>query len=327
YKIPALFFLLLLPCVYHAQALDQNPPEAFSTDPVFLKQYITSNKIRNIHAGISYKRDNEAIQDKGLCKNWEFDTDGLLKRYYVTSVKGFVNHDVEHPAVYRRGRKVRAAWTSQEASYLYDTTFISYTYNSAKQLILKRTRDGDYYNAVYYEYDLDGKLKKQSVFRETNASDNRNTFRLGVQNLLSAEEFRYEKSAPGQIKRKHLNDEGKVYKQAIQNIDSLGRVNEENTSYTVSWMRASAHYRYDKKGRLIQKALTSNENGDESSRTEYKYTGDTFLLDVEQRYQGDVFQQELNYIYDRQSHLLSSYFIREELNKAIVLVRLSYDYY
>ncbi|MFI5149338.1 MAG: hypothetical protein ACHQRM_06355 [Bacteroidia bacterium] len=320
-------FSLVLHCGLAAQAIDLSPSDCFSFEPLYLKEYILKNKIHSIYAGISFKRDNEPIQDKGLCKNWEFDNEGLLRTYYVTRVKGFVNHDVEHPAVFRRGRRIRPAWVSQESTYQYDTTFTTYGYNALKQLILKRTRDGDYYNAVYYEYDREGRVRKQSVFRETNASENRNVFRLGVQNLLSAEEFSYEKTSASQSKRKHLNDEGKIYKQTIQNFDSLGRLKEENTSYTVSWMRATARFSYDKKGRLIQKITTSNENGDENNRFEYKYTADTPFLDVEQRYQGDVFEQELNYIYDRQSKMLNSYFIREVQQKSIVLVRLSYMYY
>ncbi len=327
-----LFCMILGPGLLHfsrinAQTFDLNPPDYYSFEPVFTRAYIVKNKIRTVKAAISYKRDNEPILDKGICKCWEYDENGLLKRYYVTSVRGFISHEVEHPAVYHKGRRIKPSWVSEEPTYLYDTIATTYLYNSNKQISLKRTRDGDYYNAIYYEYDPEGRIKKQSVFRETNASENRNIFRLGVQNMLSSEEFRYEKTSAFQVKRKHLNDEGKTYKESIMNYDSIGRLTEENTSYTVSWMRASTKLKYDKSGRLIQKSTSSNENGEENNHQEFKYVPDTQLLDVEQRYEGDVFVHELNYIYDRQTKMLTSHFTREEREKAIVIVRYTYEYY
>jgi hypothetical protein len=309
-----------------AQVFDLNPPSCYTFEPVFKGGYVAKNRIRSIHASIVYKRDNEAIQDKGLSKTWEYDSRGLLTRYYFTTIKGFVNNEISHPAVYRRGRRISAAYITEEPTYSYDTTFTDYLYNPQKQLILRRTRDGDYYNAVYYEYDTQGDLRKESVYRETNASENRNVFKLGVQNQLSQEEFRYEKPSTRQRKCKHLNDEGKVFKETIFQYDSIGHLLEENNSYTVSWMRSSTHMTYDKSGRMIMKLAVSNENGEESAKSIYKYTGDN-KVDVEERFKGDEKYYELNYLYDKQTDLLTSHFIREELNKAIVIVKYSYEFY
>jgi hypothetical protein len=324
YKLICLFLFLITSS--RAQVFELNPSDYYSFEPVFTHDYVVKNKIRSVRAAIVYKRDNEPIQDKGLCKAWEFNNDGFLTRFYITSVKGFVNREVSHPAVYRRGRKIAGPSFTQEPVFSYDTIFTTYFYNQQKQIILRRTRDGDYYNAVYYEYDTNNQIAKQRVFRETNASEDRNEFKLGVQNLLSVEEFHYEKIASRQTKRKHLNDEGKVYKETILNYDSVGHLLEENNSYTVSWMRASTKMTYDEKGRLKLKQYTSNENGDESTKNDYKYiAGD--LLDVENRYKGDIRLYEFNYLYDKKTNMLTSHFVREELNKAIVIVKYSYDYY
>jgi len=319
------FLLGLATLPLSAQVFDLNPPVRYSFEPVFMKEYIAKNKIHSIRASLVYKRDNEPIQDKGLSKTWEYTGQGLLTRYYFTTIRGYVNKPVTHPAV-RKGRRVIPAYVSDEPAYLYDTTFTDYYYNLQQQLILRRTRDGDYYNAVYYEYDAKGNVRKESVFRETNASDNKNVFRLGVQNQLSTEEFQYEQVSAGQVRCKHLNDEGKVFKQTMYYSDSLGRLTEENNSYTVSWMRSNTRFTYDGNGRLVNKISVSNENGDEVTRNEYKYVQGN-LVDVENRYKGEEKQNELNYLYDKQTGILTSHFIREELNKAILIVQYSYEYY
>ncbi len=309
-----------------AQVFELNPSDYFSFEPVFRHDYIVKNKIRSVRAAIVYKRDNEPIEDKGLTKSWEYDEDGFLTRYYYTSIHGFVNKVVAHPAVMRRGRKISGAYTTEEPVYSYDTVSTAYFYNPKKQIILRRTRDGDYYSSIYYEYDAQGNIRKQQVFRETNASENKNTFKLGVQNLLSTEEFTYEKRSPRQTKRKHLNDEGKVYKETILNYDSVGHLLDENSSYTVSWMRSSTKMTYDSKGKMILKSYTSNENGDELTKSEYKYTASN-MVDIENRFKGDIRYYEFNYLYDKQTNMLTSHFVREELNKAIVIVKYSYLYY
>jgi len=319
------FFLILFPDL-NAQVIDQNPPDYFVFEPVFKKEYILHNRVKSIHAALVYKRDNQEIEDKGLSKCWEYDSIGQLKRYYATSVHGFVNKEIEHPARFKKGRKISGPYTTLEPVYTFDTLFTNYFYNKNHQIIIRRNRDGDYYTSVYYEYDAAGYLVKQSVFKETNASDNRNQFKLGVQNLLSAESFRYEKLSPRQTKRKHFNDEGKVYKETILNYDSLGRLKEENSSFTVSWMRSSLKLKYNYAGQLVQKINTSNENGDETSKNEYTYVEGN-LPDVEHRYTGDVLMNDLTYIYDRKTKQLNSYFIREFQNKAIVIGRYSYEYY
>ena len=318
-------FFIFLP-IAHAQVIEQNPSDCFSFEPVFKNEYIIHYRIKSIRSALVYKRDNQEIEDKGLSKCWEYDSIGQLKRYYATSVHGFVNKEVEHPAKFRKGRKVSGPYTTLEPVFTFDTTFTNYYYNRSRQIIIRRNRDGDYYNTVYYEYDSLGNIKKQSVFKETNASDNRNIFKLGVQNLVSTESFKYVRLSPTQLKRKHLNDEGKVYKETILNYDSIGRLREENSSFTVSWMRSSLKLQYNKTGQLMEKVNTSNENGDELSKSKYTYVEGN-LLDVEHRYTGDILMNDFTYIYDRKTKQLSSHFIREFQDKAIVIARYSYEYY
>jgi hypothetical protein len=310
----------------HAQIMETVPLDYYNFEPIFKQDYIIKNKIKTITSAIVFKRDNHEIEDKGLRKCWEYDSTGLLKRYYVTSIRGFVNKEVQHPGIYRRGRRISPPYVTEEPVYNYDTTFIQFVYDKKKNPIIRRTQDGDYYNTFYYEYDSIGNLRKQSHFKETNASESKYEFRLGVQNLVSVEEFTTQKLSPTQFKRKHLNDEGKVYKETILNYDSLGRLKEENNSFTVSWMRASTKLRYDSVGLVAQRIYTSNENGDELSKSEFKYTPDR-LLDIEKRYKGDILYYELNFIYDRQTKQLSSSFVREFLTKSFVISRYAYQYY
>src|SRR6202008_2229613 len=96
--------------------------------------------------------------------------------------------------------------------------------------------DGNYYEATYYDYNKAGKVVREMRAKETNTSGDKNMFMLGVQNILSEEKFEYQKTGDLQYKKKCLNDEGRIFKEIIVNVNEKGQPLLFNEAFTVTWI-------------------------------------------------------------------------------------------
>lgn len=318
---------LLIPVASLSQIVMNKPQEIATTDLVFDPAFVKKNKIKTITIDLANKPDNKVIDDKGLVQHCEFDAEGRLSRYYYTILSGTKTREIEVPAVYRRGRVVRKAYTRTENTYSYDTISTNYYYDNAGRITIKRTNAGEFFQSVYYTYDMqDGSLIKEVRCRETNASENRNEFRLGVQTLTSLETFTYEKLSPTQIKKRSLNDEGRVYKQTIINYNSQGNKLDENAEYVVTWMTSTDTWKYDAQGRVIEKTSYSNTTGNARSSAQYEYDAKGNLTG-EKRFKDQLQTNEISYLYDESGLLLRSQVNRDILNKQIGIIKYSYTFY
>lgn len=272
------------------------------------------------------KPDGDVIVDKGATQFYEFDETGKIIKYYYTIPKNVVKEEVEIPAIIRRGRVIRKASSQTVTHYFNDTIFASIYYDAQNRIILKRTRVNDYYDAYYYEYNEEGKLKKELHCKETNVSENKNEFKLGTQMILSLETYEYEKLSKTQIKKKCLNDEGKEYKKAIINYDDSGNILSETYSYIVSWMFSETTYEYDFADRVIKNTTTSNESGDVKTQKTYEYDQKGLLIS-EKYYKNNELLTETSYLYDSNNNLITSRVARDHKKSSIGIVKYIYTFY
>lgn len=312
-----------------AQVLSHQPNDVFETPVTFSKAFIRENKIKTIRAALTLKPDNQMIQDKGLCEAYEFDTLGRLTEFYRTRIRSFETREIHHPAVYRKGKRVARPWTEFKSQYVYDTTFINYYYDSLDRLVIKRLNDGDYYNTWYFRYTAEaGKNDIQLLqkCRETSTGNSHRNFRLGVQSVISAEEYRYEQLTPTQVKRKCLNDEGKVYKEVILNYDASGNLLDEYHSFLVSWVKRSSTFRYDSLGRLTEQLVTeySGDAVEEKSTIEYDSLGRTAMI---RYFKGPELQNELSFVYSKEMPGMYGTVGRRLKDAAIDIVKYTYEVY
>lgn len=323
----ALIFFLLFPVLCFSQVILNKPQDIPTTDIVFNPSFIKENKIRSVKVDLSMKPDNKVIDDKGLMQLYEFDTLGRVSRFYYTIISGTTTREIDVPALYRRGRVVRKAYTRTETTYAYDTISTSFYYDSKSRLTIKRTNTGEVYNAVYYTYDIaSNDIIKEVRCKESNTSEIKGEFRLGIQTVTSMETFEYEKTSPTQVKKKSLNDEGRVYRQTIINYDSKGNKLDESSEYVVTWMNAGSTWKYDEQGRLIEAAFATNATGDVRQESKYEYDAKGNLV-AEKRYKNKEQTNEISYLYDESSKLLKSQVNRDFPQKQIGIVKYSYGYY
>jgi hypothetical protein len=304
-----------------------NKPVDIAVGPLnFNAEFIQKNKIKTIFISVVDKPDGAVIIDKGESKGYEFDEKGYVIRYFYTVLNKTQAEEIEIPALKKRGRVIRPARTRTVTSYLNDTIFVNVFYDSQKRITAKRVRNGDYYDAYYYEYNEKGQVRKELHCKETNISENKRTFVLGVQTLLSAETFEYTVLTPTQIKKSCLNDEGREYKKGIINYDLKGNKLSENYEFIVSWMRQETSWQYDEGGKLIKKNYVSNEGGEVNESSIFEYSKNS-VLTSELKFKNNVLTEEINYLFDDSTTLIKSEVNRDHKNTSIGIVKYAYTFY
>lgn len=319
-----LFLFILIDC--KAQLLSTKPAEINVGPMIFSPDAIRQNKIKKIDVVIVDKPDGEVIIDKGASQGYQFDTLGRLTRYYFTILNSAEKQEVDVPAIRRKGRIIRPATTKTVTKYFNDTIFANIFYDAQNRIISKRLRTGDYYDAYYYEYNEQGWIKKEMHFKETNVSENKNEFKLGVQNILSTETFEYSNLTPTQIKKRCMNDEGREYKKAIINYDEKGNKLSVNYEFIVSWMRQENIFQYDSNNRLVEQTYISNESGEVREDVAYQYNPAGVLLE-EKKFRNNVLTHETSYLYDEVNVLVKSKVSRDHKNNSIGIVKFGYSFY
>ena len=312
--------------ICNAQLISTKPVEINVGPTTFSPQAIRANKIRKIDVVIVDKPDGQIIIDKGASQGYEFDTLGRLTRYFYTILNSAEKQEVDVAAVRRKGRIIRPATTKTITKYFNDTIFAHVFYDAQSRIISKRIRTGDYYDAYYYEYNEQGWIKKEMHLKETNVSENKNEFRLGVQNILSTETFEYINLTPTQIKKRCMNDEGREYKKAIINYDEKGNKLSVNYEFIVSWMRQENSFQYDSNNRLIEQTYVSNESGEIKEYAAYQYNTTGVLLE-EKKFKNNMLTHETSYLYDETFNLVKSKVSRDHKNNSIGIVKFGYSLY
>jgi hypothetical protein len=325
-RISFFILLLLLASTGQAQLISTKPVEIgagpISFDPAVVKK----NHIRSLYIVMVDKPDGAIIIDKGATQGFEFDAEGRVTRYYYTILSNIVKEEVEVPALKKKGRIIRPATTRLVNKYINDTIFTNVFYDAAGRVVGKRIRSGDYYDGFYYEYNEKGQLMKEMHCKETNISENKNEFRMGVQKVLSTETFSYEQLTPTQVKKVCYNDEGREYKKAILNYDAKGNLLSESYDFIVSWMHQESSYEYNSAGRLSRRIYKSNESGEMKEESTYEYDAKGLLLS-EKKLKDKVVLNEISYLFDDSTHLVKSSINRDFKNASIGIVKYAYTYY
>ena len=322
------FAYIFLFAIHHcnAQLISTKPVEINVGPTNFNPTVVKQNKIKKIDVVIVDKPDGQMIIDKGASEGYQFDSLGRVTRYYYTIFHSAEREEVDVPAIKKKGRIIRQATTKTVTKYFNDTIFAYIFYDNKNRVVSKRVRTGDYYDAYYYEYNEQGQIKKEMHFKETNESENKNIFQLGVQSILSSESFEYISLTPTQIKKRCLNDEGREYKKAIINYDSYGNKLSESYEFIVSWMRQENTFQYDASGKLIEHTYISNQSGEVKEYTAYQYSKEGVLLE-EKKFKNDVLLNEISYLYDESNNLLKSKISRDHKNTSIGIIKLGYSFY
>ena len=327
YKILNVFYTLSL-ISHHssliAQSLIPTAETAFESQLPFNTEFIKSQKIKSITFDIIDKKDLQVAEDKGLLTYYEFNINGLLTRFYNTSIIKIIQKEYHSEPVYRRGRKISDGHSYTKNEYVYDTVSTNYFYTENNLLKLKRYNDGSYYESNYYEYNPEQKLIKEKRCKETNVSENKLEFKLGGQFTISEETFKYQNTGTNQYKKICMNDEGRPYKEIIYTLNAANNPISINEQYTVAWITQNSNFEYNTKGQLTKASYKSNSNGDIEHLRTYEYDSNDCLL-TEKQFKNGQLLKEISYVTDANKKV-NSYIIRDPNSKSLRIVKLLYQY-
>lgn len=299
--------------------IEQDP---FGVTVQFDADSIRKYKIFSISTKIQNKQDGEVIVDKGLREHFQFDTLGRLQWYWRNRVSGQTNTVIEHPAVYRKGRVVAKPRTEIKPTYIYDTLFVYYYYDSLSRLASRRMCDGDYYSTWYYEYNVDGFMTRRIHAKETNGGMSHRAFRIGVQTIISVEEFRYLQLNENMYKQFSLNDEGKSYKETIMKFDAKKRPLEYREEYMAGGIRVVNAWSYDSLNRIAGTSFYSNAGMVIQDKGTYSYDSLGRIVAL-QRFKEDVLYYEFTYLYEGAEPIAYAYLNRRHVDRGFDIVKLT----
>jgi hypothetical protein len=320
------FFCICAITYCNAQLINTRPVEIPLGPASFNPGVIKKNKVKSLVIASVDKPDGAIIIDKGATQGYEFNQEGFVTRYYYTVLSNVIREEIVLPAIKKRGKIIRPVSTKLVNRYINDTIFTNVYYDNLNRVISKRVKTGDYYDAYYYEYNEQGKIKKEMHCKETNISENKKEFRLGVQTVLSSETFEYEKLTPIQTKKRCMNDEGREYKKGIIEYDEKGNVTSEVYDFIVSWMHLENDYEYDAAGNLKRRLMISNESGEVKRESTYDY--DPFgLLLTERKIKDKIVLNEISYLFEDATKLVKSHVDRDFKNSSIGIVKYAYTFY
>ncbi|MEO5643524.1 MAG: hypothetical protein ABIQ40_05695 [Bacteroidia bacterium] len=318
--------ILLLPVVASAQLFLPVDDDPFGVPVRFNADSIRFHKIKSVRTNLQYKPDGNIIIDKGLKEFYQFDSVGRMQLYWRNKIRSYTNDVIDHPAVYRKGKRIRSAWSEVRKYYVYDTVFVNYYYDYKNQLTCRRENDGDFYHTWYYLYNTDGTIARQTHCKETNTGHGHGNFRLGVQTIISQEDFSYEKYSPTQIKKLCLNDVGKPYKETMLLFDKQGRIIDSRESYTAGGIRIVTTWTYDSYGRTASTSYTSNAGDAIAEITNYNYDS-LGRIESMKKFHNNVLTDEFSYLYEKNAAIAHAYINRRHLELGIDIVKMDIVYW
>ena len=326
-KILTVFFVLSI-VNFHSSLISQTliptAESAFESQLPFNTEYIKSQKIKSITFDIIDKKDLQVAEDKGLLTYYEFNANGLLTRFYTTSIIKIIQKEYHSEPVYRHRKKISNGHSYTKNEYVYDTVSTNYFYNESSLLKLKRYNDGSYYESYYYDYSTDSKVEKEKRCKETNVSENKSEFKLGGQYIISEESYKYINTSKNQYKKICMNNEGRSYKEIIFTLNDSKKPISINEQYTVAWITQNSNFEYNNKGQLTKATYKSNSNGELEQIRTYEYDANDCLIN-EKQFKNGALIYEVSYITDS-TKKVTSYIIRDPNNKSIRIVKLLYRY-
>jgi hypothetical protein len=324
-SLRVVFIFIFLQQLASAQLFFPSLSSSGDKIPNFNQAEIKKNRIKSIIFDMVDKKDFQVAEDKDLSRHYEFDSLGRLKRSYYTIVSRVIQKEFHTAPIVRHRRMVSAGGTYSKSAYEFDTISCIFLYDEKNNLTCKRMRDGNFYNATYYWYDSIGRVNRMLSCKETNSSTDASVFTLGTQQILFDERYKYVSFSENQYKQLCLNDENRVYKEVIVNLNKSKQPVQYSESFVTTWINQITNFTYNEKGQLTEKKYTSNAAGSIQLRETYEYKNGQ--LDFEKHFKNEILQSETGYVYDPDTKLVSSFVTRDPINKSMQIVKLIFSYY
>lgn len=271
-RIAIISFVLCFALSVRGQILKGFDPNADFNKLVFSEKFIKKNKIKQILAEKSMKKDGDIIRSDGSKEIFTFKQNGQLSSYGLIS-----------------------------APHFQDTLYQLFTFAN-ELLINEKLVNNSVETAELFDYDEKGRITQKEKIKNYVDED-------GVQKTTSiANEFiSYRDLSDTSWVATYYNNNEKPYKEIEETYNSIGLLKSLKERYYIGNRMLITYYWYNEKAQLkrISKAKKKPEN------TLFKYDQLGNLIRIEHRKDGKLHYIR-EFFYSDRTGLLSSSFTRYE---------------
>ncbi|MCC6839772.1 MAG: hypothetical protein IT230_06400 [Flavobacteriales bacterium] len=290
-----LFLLLSLTCFLdaNAQALlilaETGPAHDLHFNPLFIQR----NHIATITGQRMVKRDGEPMREQN---------ERYLYRFGLNGLPLYTNNSYGRPG---SG---------------HDTASTTYTYDTAGRVRRRLRNDLNGYFAYDIELDDQGRSIRETYTRIENLGTDRYQLIPGLVTEISDEHFRYEAVNDSCSRMLFTNNHGLPFRERITTSNELGYVQRIEDRYLISNRRARVSFRYDEKGRIVERIDQPDLDRTETTKRTWGY--DEAGNVVESRlWHDDRAMEREEYLYDANTMELTARLTKDLLTGVIHVVR------
>lgn len=285
--------LLLMATGASAQVLRVEATAEDRPQPVFEPAFIARNGITRIVGVPSVKRVNEPMREQQERYLYRFNSEGLP----VYSNTSF-------------GRPGSGT----------DTASVLYTYDDRGRLVNRLRNDLNGFFAVERGYDAAGDPVSETHVRIVNNGRDRYHFEPGERTVISEERFSSRMLNDSTRVRTHQNNLGLPYREQTFRYDRHGYLLSIEDHYVVSNRRGRTTFRYDERGRLVERTLRPDLAQPRETRETHRYDATGNLLETDIHH-GDTHVRHEEYLYEESTGFLKARLTKDMDTGMIHVVR------
>ncbi|MFT3884784.1 MAG: hypothetical protein QM724_04945 [Flavobacteriales bacterium] len=292
-RLPSFLSAAALCLAANAQQLRIEPgtddPMVLHFDPVF----IARNSVKAINGQAQVKRDGEPMRVRNERISYRFNADG-------------------RPAYDDRSFGRPGSGT--------DTSSVTYTYDGLGRLVEQLRNDLNGYYALRYELDQEGRPVRETYVRIDNIGTDRYHFVPGGTTAISDERFTYATLNDSAWRKTYLNDRGLSYREQTFTKDHYGYLRTIQDRYIITERRGSISFRYDEKGRLVEREERPDLREPRTMKHTWSYdqAGNVMTCDL---WHGDRWMKHTEYLYEEGTMLIKALLTKDQETNVIQVMR------
>lgn len=293
-KRPTLLLLVILITIHGAsQALIILPGPGSDHDLQFNPQFIERNNITTITGQRMIKRDGQPMREEGQRYLYRFGPKGL--------------------PVYTNNSQGRPGSGS-------DTTSTTFSYDTAGRVERRLRHDMTGYFAYDAVLDKEGRPVRETYSRIENLSTEPNTLVPGKVTEISDEYFRYETVNDSTTKKLFTNNLGLPFREQLFRSNALGYLVQIEDRYLISNRRSRVTFRYDEKGRLMERVEQPDLDHPRTTKRTWNYDAAGNVIDGMLWHDDRAVERE-EYLYDNNTMELTARLAKDLASGIIHVVR------
>lgn len=292
-RLPLLLLLLVVTIAGTSQALLILPEAGDAQDLHFNPLFIQRNNIATITGQRMIKRDGQPMREQHERYLYRFNPSG-------------------HP-LYTNNTYGRPGSGT-------DTASTTYTYDTAGRVKRRLRNDLTGYFAYDVELDGQGRAVRETYTRIENLGSDRYELVPGKVTEISDEHFRYEVVNDSTTKKLFTNNHGLPFREQLFLKNKLGYLTRIEDRYLISNRRSRITFRYDEKGRLMERVEQPDLDRPRTTKRTWNYDAAGNVIDG-QLWHDDRAVERDEYLYDSNTMELTARLTKDLASGVIHVVR------